>query len=172
MLAIFLLVSQFITGDVLGLDVLETGIAQLRKIRRAEGGAVNGLECGFLEWIVDQSQARIEGGIKIAVLVITQAAIEMEVLKQRNIALEINPVTFPGAGDRRLTGQFRLLFKIIAVFCAHGKDVPVPQALVELNFRAPPFARVPLHVENLWSKRITNLMIIGVVIKPGRHIEI
>ena len=40
----FLFVNQFVTGNGLRFDVLEARIAQLGKIRRAKGSAINGFE--------------------------------------------------------------------------------------------------------------------------------
>src|ERR1035441_941708 len=83
-----LLVHQLIAGNLLRLDVLEPRIAQLREIRRAEGGSVNGFERGFLPGTVDGRHARIERGLVIAVLIITYAANEMEIGPHLEIALD------------------------------------------------------------------------------------
>src|SRR5207249_5280050 len=64
-----LLIHQLIRCDLLRLDVLKSRVAQLEEIRRAKGRSVERLERGPFERTVDQSQARIERGIEIAVLI-------------------------------------------------------------------------------------------------------
>ena len=81
------------------------------------------LKRGAFHRIVDQCHPGVEGGIKIAILVIADAAIEMQIVKQSHVALHIDTVTLAGpAGERILFGlaalTTRLLLEVVPVFRA------------------------------------------------------
>src|ERR1019366_820939 len=92
-------------GDGFGPEGWCGRVGFLKEIGRAESGAVNRLKDRLADGVINQGEARVDGGVIITVLVIAHARIEVQIGQDGEVALQIKSVVLPIRGNRSLSGN-------------------------------------------------------------------
>src|ERR1051326_3734715 len=134
-----LFIDQLIGGDLFRFDVGSINwIPELEEIGSAEGGAIDEFQRGFIERIINQRRAWVESRVVVAVLIVAEPGIHVQVGEDRKVAFEINtiilPIGFDHITDQRAglsVPESLLLLKVVPVFSTKRQRQAVPEVFDE-----------------------------------------